>query len=87
MALISLLTSKPARRDVAMTGELTLSGRILPVAGIREKLHAAQRAGIRKVILPRSNETHLKSLEADVTEGLEVMLAEDIVQITELVLE
>lgn len=87
LALLSLLTGRPARRDAAMTGELTLSGRLLPVAGIREKLHAAQRAGIRKVILPRPNETHIRSFEPDVTEGLEIILAEDLPQVVEFVLE
>ncbi len=56
VALISLLTGRPARREVAMTGEITLSGGILPVSGVREKLLAAQRAGVKVVILPQQNQ-------------------------------
>ena len=56
LALLSLLTGRPARRDVALTGELTLSGRILPVSGIREKVLAAQRAGVKVVVFPKKNE-------------------------------
>ncbi|MFV0436319.1 MAG: S16 family serine protease [Desulfopila sp.] len=73
-ALLSLLTGRPARRDVAMTGEMTLSGRILPISGIREKLLAAQRAGMQRVLLPRANLEEVESLSADVREGLIVTL-------------
>lgn len=86
LALISLLTGRPARRDVALTGELTLSGRILPVSGIREKTLAAQRAGVRVVVFPKSNEVDTASLDAEVREGLEMVLAEDIGSVLDLVL-
>ncbi|GLI32958.1 endopeptidase La [Desulforhabdus amnigena] len=85
MALISLLTKRPARRDVALTGELTLSGRILPVSGIRDKLLAAQRAGVKVVILPLANEVDVQGLEADVTEGLEVVLADEVQSLVDVV--
>ena len=75
-ALLSLLTRRPARRDVAMTGEMTLSGRILPISGIREKLLAAQRAGIRLVLLPLANKEEVAALPQDVQEGIEVVLVE-----------
>jgi ATP-dependent Lon protease len=78
MALISLLTDRPARRDVALSGELTLSGRILPISGIREKLLAAQRAGVRVVILPQRNAVDLNDIEGELKEGLEVVLAQEI---------
>jgi ATP-dependent Lon protease len=78
MALISLLTQKPARRDVAMTGELTLNGRILPISGIREKILAAQRAGIKTVIFPRRNDVDIHGLDSEVCEGMEIVLADDI---------
>ena len=78
LALISLLTDRPARRDVALSGELTLSGRILPVSGIREKLLAAQRAGVRIVILPQRNAVDLNDIEDELKEGLEVVLATEI---------
>jgi ATP-dependent Lon protease len=76
-ALLSLLTRRPARRDVAMTGEMTLSGRILPIGGIREKLLAAQRAGIRTVLLPLANREEVDILPADVLERIEVVLVEN----------
>ena len=86
IALISLLTRKPARRDVALTGELTLSGRILPVSGIRDKLLAAQRAGVKVVVLPKANAVDAMSLEPDVTDSLEVVFAEAVQTLVEAVL-
>ncbi|MDY0040767.1 MAG: S16 family serine protease, partial [Desulforhabdus sp.] len=86
MALLSLLTARPARRDVALTGELTLSGSILPVAGIREKILAAQRAGIRTVVFPKRNEVDVASLEEDVKQGVQVVLADEIPHLMEIVL-
>ena len=76
LALLSLLTGRPARRDVALTGELTLSGRILPVSGIREKVLAAQRAGVKVVVFPKANEVDIVNLEDQVKAGLEIVLAE-----------
>jgi ATP-dependent Lon protease len=66
-ALASELTGRPVRGDIAMTGEITLSGRVLPVGGIKEKVLAARRVGIREVILPRQNE---KNINEDLTEDL-----------------
>jgi len=86
LALISLLTGRPARRDVALTGELTLSGRILPVSGIREKILAAQRGGVRVVVFPKQNQVDLDDLEPEVKEGLEIVLAEEIEPLVDLVL-
>ncbi|MGA7878069.1 MAG: endopeptidase La [Desulfoferrobacter sp.] len=86
IALISLLSGRPAKRDVALTGELTLSGRILPVSGIREKILAAQRAGISTVIFPSRNEVDVSNLEEAMKEGVEVVLADDILQVVERVL-
>jgi ATP-dependent Lon protease len=81
LALISLLTGRPARRDVALSGELTLSGRILPVSGIREKLLAAQRAGVKIVIFPQRNGVDLNDIEEELKEGLEVLLVNEIDQV------
>ena len=86
LALLSLLTGRPARRDVALTGELTLSGRILPVSGIREKILAAQRAGARMVVFPKANEVDINDLEPEVKECLEIILAEDLKPLVYLVL-
>jgi ATP-dependent Lon protease len=87
LALISLLTQRPARRDVAMTGELTLNGRILPISGVREKILAAQRAGIKVVIFPSRNAVDVNNLEPESCEGLEVVLADDIKSIVERVID
>ncbi|MGO8760501.1 MAG: endopeptidase La [Desulfobaccales bacterium] len=86
LALLSLLTGRPARRDVALTGELTLSGRILPVSGIREKVLASQRAGVKVVVFPKANEVDIVNLEDQVKEGLEIVLADRIEPLTDLVL-
>jgi ATP-dependent Lon protease len=86
-ALLSLLTKRPARRDVALTGEMTLSGRILPVSGIREKFLAAKRAGVRCVLLPQANKEEVEALAADVTEGLEVVLVTNADEVVNRVLE
>jgi ATP-dependent Lon protease len=86
LALLSLLTGRPARRDVALTGELTLSGRILPVSGIREKVLAAQRAGVKMVVFPKKNEVDIVNLEDQVKAGLEIVLADAIEPLVDLVL-
>jgi ATP-dependent Lon protease len=78
MALLSLFTGRPARREVAMTGELTLRGSILPVSGVREKLLAAQRAWVRVVIFPQRNAVDLNDIEEELKEGLEIVLVPEI---------
>lgn len=85
-ALLSLLAGRPARCDTAVSGEMTLSGRLLPVAGIREKCLAARRAGIATVVLPRANSAEVAALAGDVVEGLSVVLAADAGQAAEAVL-
>ena len=82
-ALASELTRRPVRGDIAMTGEITLSGRVLPVGGIKEKVLAARRAGIREVILPRQNE---KNVNEDLTEELRRDMTIHFVQTVEEVL-
>lgn len=71
-AVISLLTGKPARRQVAMTGELTLTGRILPIGGVKEKVLAAHRAGVRTVLLPERNRPHVEDLSPQVLGEMEL---------------
>lgn len=75
-AVASALTGKPVRSDIAMTGEITLRGRVLPVGGIKEKVLAAHRAGIRKVMLPKENKRDLDEIPANVKRSLEFALVE-----------
>jgi ATP-dependent Lon protease len=82
-ALASEVTGRPVRGDIAMTGEITLSGRVLPVGGIKEKVLAARRAGLREVILPRQNE---KNVKEDLTEELRRELTIHFVQSVDEVL-
>ncbi|WP_081703047.1 endopeptidase La [Desulfuromonas sp. TF] len=72
LSLISLLTRRPARRDVAMTGELTLSGRILPIGGVKEKVLAARRAGVTTVLLPERNRENLSDIEENIREEMNI---------------
>ena len=78
IAVISAASGRPVRADVAMTGEITLRGRILPIGGLTEKLLAAQRAGITRVIIPQENERDLAEIPAQVLEGLEIFAVEHI---------
>ncbi len=86
-ALVSELSRRPVRGDVAMTGEITLSGRVLPVGGIKEKVLAARRAGVREVILPRQNEKNVKEdLDEELRRGLTIHLASTIDEVLLLAL-
>lgn len=76
IAMISALTNTPARSDVAMTGEITLRGEILPIGGLNEKLLAAQRSGIKTVLIPKENEKDLKEIPAKIKEGLSIVPVE-----------
>ncbi|MGM0642607.1 MAG: endopeptidase La [Thermodesulfobacteriota bacterium] len=87
VALVSLFTRRPCRRDVAMSGELTLSGRILPVGGIKEKILAAAEGGIGTVIFPRKNQGDLKAISREVLEKVEVKTANEITEIIDAVLK
>ncbi|MFH1551138.1 MAG: endopeptidase La, partial [Planctomycetota bacterium] len=78
ISLISLLTGRPVRSDVAMTGEITLRGKVLPVGGIKEKVLAAARAGIKHIILPKHNKKDLHNLPEVVTKKLQFHFAEKI---------
>ena len=71
-AIVSALSGRPARHDVAMTGEITLSGRVLPIGGLKEKVLGAVRAGITHIVIPRDNAADLEDLPGDVRDGLEV---------------
>jgi len=77
-ALVSALSGRPARYDVAMTGELTLSGRVLPIGGVKEKVLGAVRAGISTVVLPKVNEADLEDLPEEIRDGLTIHLVEEL---------
>src|SRR5205085_12389345 len=76
-ARASLLTGRPVRHDVAMTGEITLRGKVLPVGGIKEKVLGARRAGITTIILPRRNEHDLDELPAELREQMTFILVDN----------
>ncbi len=82
-AIVSLVTGRPVADDVGMTGEVTLTGQVLPIGGVREKVLAAQRAGLKRVILPRENEPDLQELPADAREAIEFVLADELPQVLE----
>lgn len=86
-ALVSLLANRPVRPDTGMTGEITLSGQVLPVGGIKEKILAAHRSGIKTVILPQRNEVDLEDLPEEVRQQLHFVLVETIEQVLAAALE
>jgi ATP-dependent Lon protease len=77
-ALASLYTKTPARSDTSMTGEITLSGLVLPIGGVKEKVLGARRAGIHRVILPKANAKDLRDLPDDVRRETEVIFVDRI---------
>ena len=72
-AILSAVTGRKVHADVAMTGEITLRGRVLPIGGVKEKLLAAKNAGIQKVLVPVENERDVKELSTEITRGLEIV--------------
>jgi len=86
-ALVSLLTNTPARADVAMTGEITLRGAVLPIGGVKEKVLAAHRAGIKAVVLPEQNRKDMEEVHEDIRKSLEFVFVKRIDQVLEAALE
>jgi ATP-dependent Lon protease len=86
-ALVSLISNRPVRNDVAMTGEITLTGQVLPIGGLKEKSLAAQRAGIKQVIVPDRNEGDVEEISEQEREGLEFVYADDIGDVLGVALE
>ncbi|GAB3210467.1 endopeptidase La [Marinactinospora thermotolerans] len=86
-ALASLLSGRPVRSDVAMTGEVSLTGRVLPIGGVKQKLLASLRSGITNVIIPARNEPDLDDLPADVLARLNVHLVDDVREVVEIALQ
>ena len=85
-ALTSALANRPARQDVAMTGEITLRGRVLPIGGVKEKLLAAYRAGLKTILIPRENEKDLEDVPPHVLKGFEIHFAETAADVLKIVL-
>jgi ATP-dependent Lon protease len=85
-AIISTLTGIPVRRDVAMTGEVTLRGRVLPIGGLKEKLLAALRGGIKTVLIPAENEKDLVEIPATIREGLQIVPVAHVDEVLKLAL-
>ena len=83
VSIISTLTRIPIRRDIAMTGEITLRGRVLPIGGLKEKLLAATRGGIKTVLIPKDNEKDLADIPENVLKELEVIPVTSIDQVIE----
>ncbi|HSR23497.1 MAG TPA: S16 family serine protease, partial [Candidatus Eisenbacteria bacterium] len=86
-ALVSLLSGRPVRPTVGMTGEVTLQGKVLPIGGVKQKVLAAKRAGLKDVILPKRNEADLDDLPASVREEVRIHLAGDVRDVLALALE
>ncbi len=87
IALISLVIGRPIKRDTALTGELTLSGRILPVGGVREKVLAAHRAGVKSVVFPAKNDADLSEIPDDIKKELNIITVSEVDEIVDLVLQ
>ena len=85
--MASLLTRLPVRRDVAMTGEITLRGKVLPIGGLKEKVLAAHRIGIRTIIMPRDNEKDLADIPSDIQKYLEFKLVDTMDEVLKIALE
>lgn len=82
-AMISAITGRKVRAQVAMTGEITLRGRVLPIGGLKEKLLAAKNAGIKKVLVPKKNEKDVEEISTEITKGLEIVFVEAMDEVLE----
>ena len=80
-AMLSAVTGRKVRADLAMTGEVTLRGRVLPIGGLKEKLLAAKNAGIRTVLVPKDNRADVEELSSEITKGIEILYMEHMDQV------
>lgn len=80
-AMLSAVTGKKVRSDIAMTGEITLRGRVLPIGGLKEKLLAAKSAGIKTVLVPKKNMADVEELSSEITKGLEIIPVENMEEV------
>ena len=85
-SIVSALTGVAVKKDVAMTGEVTLSGRVLPIGGLKEKLLAALRGGIKLAIIPDENEKDLKEIPQNVKDGLKIVAVKHVDEVLKLAL-
>ena len=85
-AMLSAITKTPVRADVAMTGEITLRGRVLPIGGLKEKLLAAKNAGIKTVCVPKKNEKDVEEVSSEIKKGLEIIFVEQIQEVLDVAL-
>jgi ATP-dependent Lon protease len=85
-AMVSALTGIPVRKDVAMTGEITLRGRVLPIGGLKSKILAAHLSGAGMVILPRKNEKDLRDIPEEIRKSIKLVLADNMEQVLEAAL-
>jgi len=83
---VSALTKIPVRRDVAMTGEITLRGKVLPIGGVKEKVLAAHRAGVKNIVLPRDNEKDLADIPKNVLDALDMHLVSTMDEVLKIAL-
>jgi ATP-dependent Lon protease len=86
-ALVSALTKNPVRSEVAMTGEITLRGKVLPIGGVKEKLLAAHRAGMKTIILPRENEKDLTEIPQNIQDQFSIHFVETMDEVLKVALE
>ncbi len=86
VAILSAVTGLPVRANVAMTGEITLRGRVLPIGGLKEKLLAAKNAGIKTVCVPKKNEKDLSEIDAEITKGMKILLVDQIREVLQAAL-
>jgi ATP-dependent Lon protease len=87
IALVSLLTNRPSRRDMALTGEVTLSGRVLPVGGVKEKVLAAHRAGVKTVVFPAKNEADIREIPDEIKKDLQILTIGELSEVFDMVLK
>jgi ATP-dependent Lon protease len=85
-AMLSVFTNRPVRRGVAMTGEITLRGNVLPIGGVKEKLLAARRAGITTIVVPKLNQKELDEVPAHLKRGIEFHMVEEVDEVLKLAL-
>ena len=86
-SVVSSLTSTPVRKDVAMTGEITLRGRVLPIGGLKEKLLAAHRGGIKTVLIPKANVSDLQDVPKSILNDLEIIKVDVVDEVLKVALE